>query len=253
MPVVTWLCRSCAGGSQCQTQPFQPVGDQGGELVDVLVTQGIISHAGPADAGALSLHPASTIASRGLGLCQWVAAFLLHSELWVLPKRKLLQSSSVFSGSCQSEPRESWRWQEGSCHSSSCGKWGLCWTVSPEDCQGSCQRQGMLTSGTAEDQSRFYSTSLLLLPALWKQADSQLSPWNHQGFFFHKEKPCSAFNQHFPGILFLVLTSVQQCRMEGSVSLALICYFHITWAWPPSLVFQSLNHVWLLAAVPDLW
>lgn len=103
MPVVSWLCRSCAGARQCQTQPFQPMGDQWGELVDVLVAQGIISHAGTTDAGSLSQHPPNTMAWRGLVESSLfvLARRRLSSPLrGLMPsKRKLRQSSSGFSWS----------------------------------------------------------------------------------------------------------------------------------------------------------
>lgn len=65
------------------------MGDQGGELVDVLVAQGIISRAGTADAGALSRHPPSTSASRGLVESSW---FVLASSSLSPPLRGLSAS-----------------------------------------------------------------------------------------------------------------------------------------------------------------
>lgn len=58
MGLVTWLCRTCAGVSQGQTQPLQLMKDQGWELVDVSAAQGIISCAGIMDGRSSSAAPA---------------------------------------------------------------------------------------------------------------------------------------------------------------------------------------------------
>lgn len=187
---------------------------------------------------------------KAAGLCWPGADFLFYSEVWCCPKGSWDNLPLGFPGAAMLSLRRAgegarwellllWWWEVR----------GMLGSVSPGDCQGSSQLQGPLTSGTAGKKSRFSSTFLLHYEN--RQILGSLPKMTR--VFFHKEKQCSTFNQHFPGILFLVLTSVQQCRMEGSLSFSLICYFHITWAWPPSLVSQSLNRVWNLAAIPDLW
>lgn len=149
-------------------------------------------------------------------ILSWVCQELLHWGLWEL---KVVARELSWL----------WRWEVR----------GVLGSLSPGDCQGSCQLKGTFGRGLKQVFQRF-SPADHLHYAKW--ADSQLTLSKHQGGFFEKQKPCSASNQHFHGILFIVLISVQHCRL-GAFSLP-ICYFDITLAWPPpSLVPHSLNHV----------
>ena len=98
---------------------------------------------------------------------------------------------------------------------------GVLDSVSPGDCQGSCRLQGIFTIDTAEDRSRFSSTFPLLIAHIMQNEQILSSLSVSIRGFFEKQKPCAASNQHFHGILFIVLISVQHCRLAGSRSLAL--------------------------------
>lgn len=85
-----------------------------------------------------------------------------------------------------------------------------------------------------------------------KQADSQLALCKHQ-FVFLRRRCVHCSNQHFHCVLFIVLSSMQHCRLEGSRSLfpfaTLILHWHHL---PFSLAPHSLKHVPHLAVVTDI-
>lgn len=124
----------------------------------------------------LSQYPPSTIASRGLVESSRIAlAFLLHTEVWVLPKGSCYNPPVGFPGAARLSLGRADGGGKGAVVAPAVESGAVLDSASPGDCQGSCQLQGMLTSDTAQHQ-RFSSTFLLHLPALWKQAGSWRTP-----------------------------------------------------------------------------
>lgn len=162
---------------------------------------------------------------------------------WSGADQKWVQSFCAAARSCRAATQHSQVWQRRSCR--------LWWWAG--DGQRGCQPQGMFRIYTTEDQNRFSSTFPLLIDCIMQSKQILSSLFVSISLFFLGTRCVHCSNQHFHCILFIVLSSMQHCRLEGSwfpfPFATLILHWHHL---PFSLAPLSLKHVPHLAVVTDI-